>query len=102
MLGDCPLAADIILTLSELAANAALHSKSCDPGGQFTVRAEIHPGDYAWVEVEDEGGTWTQPPADPIGGHGLDVVRALASDWGIDDCLGSRVVWARIEWPDHG
>ena len=59
LLGDCPMADDVILCASELAANAALHSRSRLPGGTFTVRATISPGHYAWIEVEDNGGPWT-------------------------------------------
>ena len=76
------------------------HSRSRLPGGRFAVRAEIHPGDYAWIEVEDNGGTWTEPARDPSRAHGLDIVRALAADWGIDgDPVTGWVVWARFDWP---
>jgi len=44
LLPDCPMADDVILCASELAANAALHSHSRLPGGTFTVRATVHPG----------------------------------------------------------
>ncbi len=98
LLGDSPIADDVILCASELATNAALHSRSRTPGAQFTVRAEIHPGDYAWIEVEDNGGGWTQTPADPARAHGLDIIGALAADWGIDGDDASRTVWARIDW----
>jgi anti-sigma regulatory factor (Ser/Thr protein kinase) len=56
VLHECPMADDVILCASELAANAATHSRSRLPGGTFTVRAKISPGDYAWIEVEDDGG----------------------------------------------
>ena len=56
LLRDCPMADEVILCASELAANAALHSRSRLPGGTFTVRARINPGDYAQIEVEDQGG----------------------------------------------
>ena len=59
LLRGCPMADDVILCASELAANAAIHSRSRLPGGTFTVRAKISPGDYAWIEVEDNGGPWT-------------------------------------------
>jgi len=58
------------------------------PGAHFAVRAEIHHGDYAWIEVQDNGGTWTGDlpgatrPGDTSRAHGLDIVRAFASDWG--------------------
>jgi serine/threonine-protein kinase RsbW len=99
LLGDCPMADDVILCASELAANAAIHSRSCLPGGTFTVRAALSPGDYAWVEVEDSGGPWTAVISDPTGRHGLDIVRALASDWGIGGNDTARTVWARLNWP---
>ena len=56
LLRGCPMADDVILCASELAANAAIHSHSRLTGGTFTVRAKISPGDYAWIEVEDNGG----------------------------------------------
>ena len=84
LLRGCPMADDVILCASELAANAAIHSHSRLPGGTFTVRAKISPGDYAWIEVEDNGGPWTPAVRDPSQHHGLDIVRALASECGID------------------
>lgn len=94
--------ADIILCASELATNAAVHSRSRLPGAQFTVRIEIHPGDYTWIEVEDEGGPWTEATPDLTRGHGLDIIRAIASDNGIDGDCTSRAVWARLDWPESG
>src|SRR5262249_42658787 len=76
------MADEVILCVSELAANAALHSRSGLPGGTFTVRARINPGDHAQIEVEDQGGPWTPGGSDSEGHHGLAIVRALATDWG--------------------
>ena len=70
-----------------------------DPG---RPRIEIHPSDYARIEVEDEGGPWTEATPDPSRGHGLDIIRALASDSGIDGDCTSRAVWARLDWPECG
>ena len=98
LVDGCPMADDVILCASELAANAALHSGSRLPGGQFTVRAEIHPGDYIWIEVEDNGGPWLEAAPDPSRGHGLDIIRALASDWGVEGDYITRVVWVRFDW----
>jgi serine/threonine-protein kinase RsbW len=103
-----PLADDVILCVCELATNAVLHSRSGAPGGRFTVRAEIHGDEYVWVEVEDQGGTWSgKEDATSSGcarpedqrGHGLDIVAALASDWGIDGDRTGRLAWFRIDWP---
>jgi len=99
LLDGCPMVDDVILCASELAANAALHSQSRLPGGQLTVRAEIHPADYVWIEVEDNGGPWLEAASDPGRGHGLDIIRALASDWGVEGDCFARVVWARFDWP---
>jgi anti-sigma regulatory factor (Ser/Thr protein kinase) len=54
LLMGCPRADDAVLIASELAANAAVHSNSAAPGGQFTVRAGIRGEDYIWIEVEDQ------------------------------------------------
>lgn len=99
LLAGCPVADDVIQCATELAANAVLHSQSGLPGGTFTVRTEIYPSDYVWIEVEDDGGTWLERAHDPGRGHGLDIVSALASDWGVEGDEDSRVVWARLDWP---
>jgi anti-sigma regulatory factor (Ser/Thr protein kinase) len=101
LLGDCLMADDVILCASELAANAAVHSSSRLPGGSFTVRAKIDPGHCAWIEVEDNGGPWTPATSDPTRHHGLDIIRALAADWGINGDHTTRTIWARFDWPDH-
>jgi len=99
VLRDCPLADDVILCASELAANAATHSASRLPGGTFTVRIKISPGDYVWVEVEDDGGPMNPEIREATGHHGLDIVCALAIDWGIDGDQTTRTIWARFDWP---
>ena len=97
----CPRADDVILCASELAANAAQHSRSRLPGGTFTVRATIDPGHSASIEVQDNGGPWTPAVTDPDRPHGLDIIRALATDWGISGNHASRTIWATFNWPDH-
>jgi serine/threonine-protein kinase RsbW len=99
LLDGCPIADDAILCASELAANAALHSHSGLPGGKFTVRATLSPGDYIRIEVEDEGASWTPGARDPERGHGLDIIHSLAADWGIDGDYRTRTVWLRLVWP---
>lgn len=99
-LEGCPAADDAILCISELASNAILYSNSGKAGGTFTVRAEVHEGDYLWVEVEDNGGPWNQRAHSDGRPHGLDIVAALATESGIDGdpCTG-WAVWARLDWP---
>jgi serine/threonine-protein kinase RsbW len=93
------MSADVLVCVSELATNAVLHSHSGLEGGAFTVRGKIAPGNYAWIEVEDDGGSWSPDAYDPERGHGLDIIRALADDWGIDGDHTGRTVWARFDWP---
>jgi anti-sigma regulatory factor (Ser/Thr protein kinase) len=100
---DCPFADELILMASEISTNAVVHSNSGQPGGTFTVRAEIRPGDYAWLEVEDQGGPWVKRDHDVEHGRGLDLVAALAGDgnWTVEagDTPGTRVVWVWLDWP---
>jgi serine/threonine-protein kinase RsbW len=95
-LAGCPRSDDAVLIASELAANAVLHSRSA--GQSFTVRAEIF-RDYCWIEVEDLGGPWLCRQRDDRP-HGLDIVTALAADWGTEISAGCRVTWARVSF--HG
>ena len=99
LLRGCPMADDVVLCASELAANAALHSRSRLPGGTFTVRMRINPGDHAQIEVEDDGGPWTPQVSDATGHHGLDIVGALASAWGVENDHTTCTAWARFDWP---
>ena len=93
-----------ILCLSELAANAATHSNSREPGGQFTIRASVRHRDLVRVEVEDQGGPWINPACtDGQHGRGLFIVSQLASDWGISgDGRGGWTVWFEIACPLSG
>jgi serine/threonine-protein kinase RsbW len=100
VLDDSPRADDAILCASELAANAALHSHSRLSGGTFTVQAIITPGRYTRIEVRDDGGPWNQAMVDPVRHHGLDIVRAVADEWGIEGDHASRKIWARFDWPE--
>jgi two-component sensor histidine kinase len=98
----CHVANDLILIASELCTNAVVHSRSGQPGGTFTVRAEVCPSDHAWLEVEDQGGAWVEREPSDDRGRGLVIVAALAGDdnWTIDDgtAPGSRVVWVWLDW----
>jgi len=97
-----PVADDLILLASELATNAVLHSRSGHPDRTFTVQMTLYPGDYAWVDVIDQGGTWTEDKYDDEHGRGLGIVATVAGNgnWGIDGDERSRAVWFRLDWPD--
>jgi serine/threonine-protein kinase RsbW len=92
-----PAADDAILCVSEMAANATLHSRSGEPGGHFTVRADLS-GDRIRVEVRDQGGEWEPGTrSDGPGGRGLIIVDQLARDWGVAGSSDSGwTVWAEI------
>ena len=83
LLNGHPAADDAVLCLSELVANACLHSRSRQPGGQFTVRVQTC-GLWLRVEVSDQGGPWTTPAKDDHGqnGRGLQIVGQLTRTWG--------------------
>ncbi len=100
-LEGCPVADDAVLCLSELASNSVLHSASRRPGGVFTVRAEVRPGDHVRIEVRDEGGPWAGRRGSGDGRlHGLAIVRGLAADSGTDgSALTGWIAWARLDWP---
>jgi anti-sigma regulatory factor (Ser/Thr protein kinase) len=99
VLDGCPVAHDAIFCLSELAANAVLHSASGHGRGTFTVHAEIRPGQSVLIEVRDDGGSW-QPGDDPDGRmHGLQIVEAIAAELAVWDEDGGRTVRVRLNWP---
>lgn len=100
-LSGCPRVDDAIAIGSELAANAAVHSRSGIPGGHFSVRAEVNEGAYVLVAVEDEGGPWQARACEPERGHGLDLVQAIAGPghWGVTGDASGRETWARLIWP---
>jgi serine/threonine-protein kinase RsbW len=103
VLAGCPLADDVILCASELAANAVLHSRSRLRGGTFTVKVTVSEGPRIRIAVEDNGGSWVGAASSvEVGHHGLDIIRALASDWGIDGDNARHIVWAVLGWSQQG
>jgi two-component sensor histidine kinase len=103
VLDGWPTADDAALCLSELVTNAILHSRSSEPGGQFTVRVQLAGRDLR-VEVADGGGPWlwTAYP-DEQHGRGLLIVGSLAGSWGQSDGSDDgRTVWYEMTLPDYG
>lgn len=79
LLNGSPAVDDATLCISELAANAILHSESA--GGAFTVRLVL--GCAVYGEVDDQGGPWiTRPDPGSLRGRGLMIVRELTRAWG--------------------
>jgi len=96
----CPVADDVILLASEVAANAIVHTAS-GKDGTFTV--VVHPlDDLVRVEVHD-GGSDSSPDVraaeDLAGsGRGLGLVESLATRWGHLGNRDGRVVWCEAAW----
>lgn len=103
---------DAVLILSELLSNACRHGR---PLGRHT---DVGEGDVraAWrvdgtggltVEVTDGGGPTRPIPATPSvtarGGRGLNIISALAEEWGVrDSSSGEVTVWVVVsESHDH-
>jgi len=84
---------DAVLALSELATNAVVHA-----GTGFVVRVQSD-GVHLRLEVQD--GSLQQPRerAQPHGapsGRGLHVVARLAKDWGVNNAVDGKSVWAEL------
>jgi anti-sigma regulatory factor (Ser/Thr protein kinase) len=101
ILAGLPVADDAILCVSELAANATIHSNSARPGGHFTVQTELSPRGCLRVEVQDQGGSWAGRPAahDTPHGRGLTIVAQLARNFGRSgDSQAGWIMWFEMNW----
>lgn len=93
------LADDVATVVTELAANAVLHSRSGRPGGTFTLRLQAVPGEPVLIEVRDQGPApapaRSGPDQDGLSesGRGLAMVAALSAAWGRD---GHGLSWALV------
>ena len=72
------------------------------PNGEILVRWTIRP-DSLHLEIVD-GGSTTLPranvaPSYALGGRGLDIVRRLSTQWGVDQDDERVTVWADV--PRH-
>lgn len=93
---DCPFAADVVLLVSELAANAVAHSASGQPGGTFSIRARIRDGGSVYAEVEDQGSCWTGDLSTAACPHGLYLVRELSAACGTRREESGWITWFTI------
>ncbi|MEV1020137.1 ATP-binding protein [Streptomyces sp. NPDC050264] len=101
---------DAVLILSELLSNACRHGRPLgdDMAGDGDVRAAWCVDDRGCltVEVTDGGGPTRPIPATPSvtarGGRGLNIITALADDWGVrDDSRGEVTVWVVVHKDVH-
>ncbi|MEO3876469.1 ATP-binding protein [Nonomuraea sp. B12E4] len=93
-----PAADDVVLAVSELAANAVEHSAS-GRDDNFEVRI-THLADAVRVEVHDHGGAGRPrlgvAGAEATRGRGLFLVDRLSRDWGITHRSDHTGVWCEI------
>jgi anti-sigma regulatory factor (Ser/Thr protein kinase) len=97
---------DAVLILSELLSNACKHGRPLGDAlaGDGDVRCawRVDTGGRLTVEVTDGGGPTRPAPATPSvtarGGRGLNIITALADDWGVrDDTRGEVTVWVVVQ-----
>lgn len=96
---------DAVLILSELLSNACRHGRPlghADVGdGDIRAAWRVDPAGRLTVEVTDGGGPTRPVPATPSvtarGGRGLNIISALAHDWGVrDSAAGEVTVWVIV------
>ncbi|MCX4699500.1 ATP-binding protein [Streptomyces sp. NBC_01352] len=101
---------DAVLILSELLSNACKHGRPLGDAlaGDGDVRAawRVDTGGRLTVEVTDGGGPTRPAPATPSvtahGGRGLNIITALADDWGVrDETRGEVTVWVVVHDDVH-
>jgi anti-sigma regulatory factor (Ser/Thr protein kinase) len=88
---------DVVLVASELVGNAVLHGAAA-AGHALDVSWEIE-AQAVVVRVLDgspELPRHRSTNENETGGRGLDIVAALASDWGVRRNDGGKQVWARV------
>jgi len=82
----------VVLLVDELVTNSLAHA-----GGDVELRARLTDGTLQ-VEVYDGSDTLPRQQERDIRGHGLDIVDALASAWGVRTVDGSgKVTWFDLQ-----
>jgi anti-sigma regulatory factor (Ser/Thr protein kinase) len=109
LLPECAARSDVLLLASELCANAIVHSRSGEAGGQFSVDVDWAPT-LARVVIGDQGSAKAPSVASRSGdaaqlgesGRGLLLVDDVADDWGTASRPNRRWVWADVQWQARG
>lgn len=96
---------DAVLILSELLSNACRHGRPLGHGdagdGDVLAAWGVDNVGRLTVEVTDGGGPTRPVPATPSvtarGGRGLNIISALAQEWGVrDTATGEVTVWVIV------
>ncbi|MFF0364717.1 ATP-binding protein [Streptomyces fungicidicus] len=100
ILRGSPLAEDAELIVSELSANAILHTASGQTSGSFHLALAVSPQVIA-LSVTDEGGTNTAPKVEHQDqeaehGRGLDMISAIAHRLVVHDSHGGHTITAEL------
>jgi anti-sigma regulatory factor (Ser/Thr protein kinase) len=83
------------LLVSELVTNAVRHG-----GSAYALRLEVREGSRLYGEVFDPGDGVPHPRSpdlDALSGRGLQIVAAIADDWGVATANGGKVVWFSVD-----
>jgi MEDS: MEthanogen/methylotroph, DcmR Sensory domain len=90
------LAADTALVVTELVTNAVLHA-----GSAFSVSLTLS-GSAIRISVSDTlplGPAGVDQQLAAASGHGLGVVAAIATRWGVETVPSGKAVWAELRLP---
>jgi anti-sigma regulatory factor (Ser/Thr protein kinase) len=92
---DDTLVHDAALVLSELANNAVIHARS-----SFSIEVCAQESALRIAVADTRPRPRARVGADgsliPRRGHGLGVIEALSGEWGVEDRLNGKVVWAEL------
>lgn len=103
-LAGTPVEHDAQVVVSELFTNAVLWSRSAETGEVTLVLTLDTAGRTARIEVVDTGPAPAAAPVDELPdelrqhGRGLQIVAALAKDWGHEVGRGRQTYWAVLAW----
>jgi hypothetical protein len=98
-LNSCPVTDEAVLLASELCANAVAHSASGQPGGTFTLRAQLSSDGSVHAEVEDQGSRWDGDLSAAECPHGLYLLRALSAACGTRHGDHGLITWFTLTRP---
>jgi serine/threonine-protein kinase RsbW len=89
---------DAVLVLSELVSNAVKHGAPL-PNGAVRVSWSIAQ-ECLHIAITDGGAVTRPSPAVAtvfaLGGRGLDIVRMISTEWGVNQDGSSVTVWAEV------